>query len=468
MKWDRSVFREYDIRGIWNENINEEFSFMLGKAFGWYLKNTIKKESLSVSVGYDARLSSPAIFNALSNGLISYGVDVYDIGLVPTPVQYFSLFNTDVDGGIMITASHNPKDYNGFKLSVGKETLFGDQIKEFAEIMEKIENLKGPNKKGKLEKLDVQSRYKSFMLNQFGYLKDYSKKPRFALDGGNGVAGKVGYEIFEELGYDVKGLFIEPDGTFPNHHPDPTVEKNLVDLKKSIKENKLDFGIGYDGDGDRIGVVLSDGSILWGDQLLLLFSQDLCKNNKNAKVVLDVKCSDVIFDLIRQAGCNPIMFKTGHSLIKNKMKQEKALLAGEMSGHIFMADRYFGFDDAIYVSLRLVEIATRDGVDLLSWKKSLPEVYNTPEIRIDCPDDRKTYVIEMFKSILNNKKGALGIIDINTIDGVRFKTGYGWGLVRASNTQPALVLRFEANSEENLAKLKGFTLKSIEELLRNG
>lgn len=466
MKLDLGVFREYDIRGVWEKNIDRDFSFTLGVAFSKYLRKKLNKDEISVSIGYDARLSSKEIFDALSKGFNSQGAKVFDIGLVPTPVQYFSLFNLDVDGGVMITASHNPKEYNGFKLSLGRETLFGKEIREVGELMQTLDVKFDNNVEPNIEKVDMLGKYIDFMLDQFGYLKDVEDKPSIALDGGNGTAGFVGFEIFKRLGFDVKGLFIEPDGNFPNHHPDPTVEKNLKDLKETIEKYKLEFGVGYDGDGDRIGVVLKDKTVLWGDQLLLLLSQDLCKRKKGAKVIMDVKCSDVVYNMIEKTGCKPIMYKTGHSLIKNKMKEEGALLAGEMSGHIFMGENYFGYDDAVYVSLKLAEIVTRDKLDLVSWKNSLPKVYNTPEIRIDCPEDKKGYVIEEFESILNKRKEELGIVDTLTIDGVRFKTDYGWGLVRASNTQPVLVLRFEANSGENLERIKDFTLKQIEELIK--
>ncbi len=466
MKVDFDVFREYDIRGVWGKNINKDFAFLLGAAFSRYLKNKLNKDKLSVSIGYDARLSSKDIFDALSKGFNSQGVKVFDIGLVPTPVQYFSLFNLDIDGGVMITASHNPKEYNGFKLSLAKETLFGEEIKEVGELMISLDVQFDNDVEPNIEKVDMLDKYINFMLDQFGYLKDVEYKPSLALDGGNGTAGFVGFEIFKRLGFDVKGLFIEPDGNFPNHHPDPTVEKNLKDLKETIEKHRLEFGAGYDGDGDRIGVVLKDKTILWGDQLLLLLSQDLCKRKKGAKVIMDVKCSDVVYDMIEKTGCVSIMFKTGHSLIKDKMRKEDALLAGEMSGHIFMGENYFGYDDAIYVSLKLAEIVTRDKLDLVQWKSSLPKIYNTPEIRIDCPEDKKNGVIEAFKLILNKNREELGIADMLTIDGVRFKTGYGWGLVRASNTQPVLVLRFEANSKKNLDMIKEFTLKQIEELIR--
>ncbi len=462
---DRSVFREYDIRGIWRKNIDEGFSFKLGVAFGRYLKENLKKSSLKVSVGFDARHSSKTIFEALTEGLNLEGIKVIDIGLVPTPVQYFSLFELKLDGGVMITASHNPKEYNGFKLSLKTETLFGKRIQQLADIMEKLSINRVESISKDIERVDIKKRYYNYMEEQFGHLKKYKNKPRFAIDGGNGVAGFVAYEIFSRLGFKVEELFIEPDGDFPNHHPDPTVDKNLMDLRAVIESKRLEFGIGYDGDGDRIGVVLKDGSPLYGDQLLLFLAQNLCEKKKGAKVILDVKCSDVIFELLKEAGCEPIMYKTGHSLIKDKMKSEGAPLAGEMSGHIFIGDNYFGYDDAIYVSLRLVDIITRKGLDILEWKNSLPPVFNTPEIRINCPEDRKKNVIERFKEILTENRKKMGVLEVNTIDGVRFRTDRGFGLVRASNTQPVLVLRFEADSKGHLEHIKEFTLKTVEELI---
>ena len=465
MKVDKSVFREYDIRGIWNKTIDKEFAFGLGVAFGKFLKEKLNIQKGRISVGYDARNSSVEILKALSKGLNCENIEVLNIGMVPTPVQYFSLFNLDVDGGVMITASHNPSEYNGFKLSVKTNTIFGSQIQEIYEIMKDINIDENCKAKELIEEVDILTKYKEFMMIQFGYLKDIEEKPKVVLDAGNGVAGFVAYDIFTSLGYETKGLYIEPDGNFPNHHPDPTVEKNLVDLKRVLAEEDYDVGIGYDGDGDRIGVVLKNGDILWGDQLLLLLAEDLAKTQKGVKVVADVKCSDAIFKKMEEIGCKPIMYKTGHSLIKAKMKEENAPLAGEMSGHIFMGDRYFGYDDAIYVSLRLVEIITREKLDLIKWKNSLPKVYNTPEIRIDCPEDKKQKVIEKTKAYLEENKDQLNIVRIDTIDGIRFKTEYGFGLLRASNTQPVLVLRFEADTEDNLNRIKDTILKQVEKFI---
>lgn len=456
---DDSIFREYDIRGIVGENLDEQFACVLGLAFAEHLKNTFKKEDLTVSIGYDARLSSKKLFNALCYGLNYRGVKVIDIGLVATPVAYFSLFNLHVDGGIMITASHNPPQYNGFKLSVGKNTIFGEEIQTIKEIMKSIDAIEIG--KPEFSTYDIIKDYTTYMLNQFRQLKKLPNKPKVVLDAGNGTGGFIAYPILKELDFDVIGLFIEPDGTFPNHHPDPTVEENLKELKRTLKEKSYDIGIGYDGDADRIGVILKNEETMYGDQLLLLFAQHILKEHKGATIIGEVKCSQVLYDKIEQAGGKAIMWKAGHSLIKAKMKEEKALLGGEMSGHIFFADRYFGYDDAIYVSLRLLEILAKERIDLQKWKNDLPKTFNTPEIRIDCPEEKKVLVTKEIEDYYIKNKEKYAITNIITIDGIRFNTKDGWGLVRSSNTQPALVLRFEANSPENLEKLKNDTLDIV-------
>lgn len=460
---DESVFREYDIRGIVGENIDEQFACVLGQAFALHLKQVLNKESLSVSIGYDARLSSKDLFNALCYGFNSQNVKVIDIGLVATPVAYFSLFNLEIDGGVMITASHNPPQYNGFKLSVGKNTIFGQEIQTIKTIMQTIDNTHIG--KAEFTTYDIIKDYTNYMLNQFKELKNIPNKPKVVLDAGNGSGGFIAYPILKELGFDVIGLYIEPDGTFPNHHPDPTVEENLKDLKKTLKENYCDIGVGFDGDADRIGVVLKNGDIVWGDQLLLLFAQHILKEHKGATIIGEVKCSQILYDKIAQAGGKAIMWKAGHSLIKAKMKEEKALLGGEMSGHIFFADRYFGYDDAIYVCLRLLEILSKEQIDLEKWKNDLPKTFNTPEIRIDCPEDKKVLVTKEIENYYIENKEKYGITNIITIDGIRFNTKNGWGLVRSSNTQPALVLRFEANNLENLETLKTDTLNLVNKII---
>lgn len=452
-KTDSSIFREYDIRGIWQQDIDEQFSFDLGRAFAKYMKKYSEKDKLTISIGYDARLSSKEIFRALAKGANYEDIGVINLGLVATPVQYFSLFNMAIDGGVMITASHNPKEYNGFKLSVDKETLFGDKIQEVKYIMESLDGVDfDKDVKKEIVDYNIIKDYTAYMLNEFGYLKQYKEKPRIVLDAGNGCGGFIAKPILDDLSFFVKGLFIEPDGTFPNHHPDPTVLGNIEDMRKTVVEGDYEAGIGYDGDADRIGVVLKDGTMLYGDQLLLLFAQDILREHKGAKIIGEVKCSQVLFDGVQKAGGKPIMWKAGHSLIKAKMKDENALLSGEMSGHIFFRDRYFGYDDAIYASLRLLELMTVEKIDILAWRNRLPKMFNTPEIRIDCPDNKKDAVV---LHIIEYCRQDKDIIDINTIDGVRFNVEGGWGLVRKSNTQPAIVLRFEANANELLDDISG-------------
>ena len=464
-KINNSIFREYDIRGIWQQDIDEQFSFDLGRAFAKYMKKYMKKDRLNISVGYDARLSSKEILHALAKGVNYENIGVVNLGLVATPVQYFSLFNMEVDGGIMITASHNPKEYNGFKLSFNKETLFGNKIQEVKDMMKSLDDVDCDiDVRKEIRDFNIIRDYTDYMLNEFGYLKKYADKPHIVLDAGNGCGGFIAEPILDNLGFDIKGLFIEPDGTFPNHHPDPTVLKNIETMRKTVIEGDYEIGIGYDGDADRIGVVLKDGTLLYGDQLLLLFAQDILKKHKGAKIIGEVKCSQVLFDGVEKAGGYPIMWKAGHSLIKAKMKEENALLSGEMSGHIFFKDRYFGYDDAIYASLRLLEIMTVEKIDVLAWRNRLPKIFNTPEIRINCPDNKKDAVV---RHMIEHCRQDKDIININTVDGIRFNVEGGWGLVRKSNTQPAVVLRFEAHSSELLDDLSEKFINLVKKAIDN-
>ncbi len=458
------IFREYDIRGRWLEDFDEEFCFALGRAFVRYASSRLGKPKLRISVGYDARLSSERIFDFVVRGLNVEGAEVLRLGLVPTPVSYFSLFSLDVDGNVMITASHNPKEYNGFKLSVGQETLFGEEILAVEDLVRTLDETGVPSG-AHFEDVNILRMYKDYMLEQFGYLRHYSDDVCVVLDGGNGVAGFVAYDILKGLNFGLQGLFLEPDGTFPNHHPDPIVEKNVVELRERVMNSGCTVGIGYDGDGDRMGVVASDGRMVYGDMLLLFFAQDIAKRYNKPKVIGEVKCSRILFDGLRKAGCEPIMWKAGHSLIKSKMREEKAQLAGEMSGHMFFKDRYFGYDDAIYASLRLLEILRRDGVSLMEWLDGLPRVFNTPELRVSCPDEKKWRVVEAISDYLDEHASGLGVVELVTVDGVRFEFEDGWGLIRASNTQPALVLRFEAVSEDKLNYIKNKFESLVQEFI---
>ena len=446
---DKKIFRQYDIRGIWGKDLTPEAAYLIGRAFGTLALDSSEKRSVRLSVGRDVRLSSEEIAGELIKGIISTGASVLDIGECPTPVQYFSLHRLDLDGGVMVTGSHNPPEYNGFKLSIGKETLFGEGIQQIREIIESGDFTEG---RGGIEKKEIINDYISFLKKDFHDLSGI----KVVLDAGNGTAGLVAPRIVEELGSHVTRLFCDPDGMFPNHHPDPVVGENLEALIRTVQEESADLGIAYDGDSDRIGVVDCDGEIIWGDRLMIIYTRDILRRNRGAAIIGEVKCSQVMYDDIARHGGRPIMWKTGHSLIKKKMKEEKALAAGEMSGHIFFADRYFGYDDAIYATLRLLEILKKNGVPyrLKRLLEGLPEVYSTPEIRFDCADDLKFRVIEEIREVFAE-------YEVNTVDGARINFGDGWALIRASNTQPALVMRFEAWSETYLGKIKTFVEEKL-------
>lgn len=451
------IFREYDIRGIVGKDLTREISMLLGKAFGVFLKRSNKKAG-RISVGRDVRLSSEELAGGFIEGVVSTGLDVIDIGLCPTPLQYFSIFHLELDGGVMITGSHNPPEYNGFKISIGKETIHGESIGELKEML--LHEKWGPEKEtGNVETFDVISAYREFMADKFSYLADAKYRTiKIVVDAGNGTAGPIVPELLESIGCEVIPLYCEPDGTFPNHHPDPTVVEYIRDLIRTTQDEGADFGVGYDGDADRIGLVRPSGDIVWGDQLMIILSRDVLKKNPGAKVIGDVKCSQAMFDDIKNHGGNPIMWKTGHSLVKQKMKEERALIAGEFSGHIFIADDYFGYDDAIYTTLRLVEILKRSGKGLNELLSDIPSLHFTPEIRIDCPDERKRAVVNgvvrRFKEYCKDERNQYGIKNTNDIDGVRIVFDKGWGLIRPSNTQPVVVMRVEAEDEESLISYK--------------
>jgi len=450
----KEIFRKYDIRGIVDKDLTDEVVKFLAHSFAIHLKDRLNKDfnELTITIGRDARLSSERFAKILSENLINKGVNVIDLGMCPTPLLYFSLFELEnISGGLMITGSHNPPEYNGFKVCVQKETLFDKEILELYNIIVNNDKLLDESsQKGKYEKYDICSHYINFMEKHFLSLKKESNKYKtVVLDSGNGVAGLVAPEIFRRLNFNVIDLFSEPDGNFPNHHPDPTIVENLRFLKEEVLKSKAIVGIGYDGDADRIGAITNKGDIIWGDQLLILYARDILKERKNAKIIGDVKCSQVLFDDIKKHGGIPIMWKTGHSFIKNKLKTEKAAVAGEMSGHIFFADRYYGYDDAIYASLRLVELIVKSDKKLTELLEDIPKTYVTEEIRVECSENIKFKIPEILKEkILNDKELKEEIIDIITIDGIRVIFKNGWGLVRASNTQPVLVLRFEGYTPE--------------------
>lgn len=474
-----SIFREYDIRGTFGADLTPEVAELIGRAYFFFVKEKgALKPGFTVSVGRDVRLSSTALRDALVKGLTESGINCVDIGECPTPLQYFSMNTEKVDGGIMITGSHNPPEYNGFKVSVGNETIHGAEIQRLKDVLKK-EVLGKPLPKvpaGKVTNIDIISRYIGYVSGKFA-LPGLKKPLKVVLDSGNGTAGTVAPPLLKRLGCEVVELFSEPDGRFPNHHPDPTVPKNLEALIRAVKKEKADFGVGYDGDSDRIGVVDEKGGIVWGDKLMVIFAKDILSVKPGATFVGEVKSSQVMYDEIRKAGGVAVMWKTGHSLIKAKMKEAKAAMAGEMSGHIFFADRYFGFDDAIYSSVRLAEIMARKREKDPSFAfstllKGIAETVVTPEIRIDCPDDVKFDVIEKLGKEIKGGEGGEGgkgggglkIKDIIRTDGLRINFEGGWALVRASNTQPVLVLRFEAESEALLNKARDFMRGRLEKV----
>ena len=444
------VFREYDIRGVVETDFDDAFITDLGRGYATILHRAGKKR---ITLGRDCRLSSPALRRHLLAGLLESGIDVVDVGVVPTPLLYFSVLHWKMDGGVMITGSHNAAEYNGFKLGVGPTTIFGDEIQNVRRVVEARDFHKS-DARGMLTEKPIIPEYGQFILSQFNLRKGM----KVAVDGGNGCGGVIAVPLMKQLGLDVTELFIEMDGRFPNHHPDPTVEDNMRHLKDAVRNSGAELGIAYDGDADRIGAIDENGKIVWGDELMVAYSRAILKEHQGAAIIGDVKCSQRMYDDIARHGGRPIMWKTGHSLIKSKLKQEHALLAGEMSGHMFFADRYFGFDDAIYASFRLLEIVSNERRGLGAILSDLPNSIFTPEIRLDCPDDRKFEVVKRAADYFGKH---YPVIDI---DGVRVKFDDGWGLVRASNTQPALVLRFEAQSHGRLNEIRSLFENKLKEL----
>ena len=438
MQINPQIFREYDIRGVVNKDLTPDIVRKIGQGFGTLMTRSGRRDLV---VGRDGRLSSKDFAEALIQGLISTGCNVVDIGLCPTPVYYFSIFHLDKDGGMMVTGSHNPPEFNGFKVSVGKSTIFGKEIQNLRELIEKGKFVTG---KGDVSEMEIVQPYQDYIRKNI----HAEKRMRVVIDAGNGTAGVVAGPLLRDLGCEVEELYCEVDGRFPNHFPDPTIPGNLKDLIERVKKTRADVGMGYDGDGDRIGVVDEQGNIIWGDQLMILFSREILKRKKGSAFVAEVKCSQNLFDDIEKHGGKATMWKTGHSLIKEKMKEEKAALGGEMSGHIFFADRYFGYDDAIYASCRLIELLSGKDQKLSQLLNDVPKTFITPEIRVDCPDEIKFKVVEKVKEMLSKDNP---IIDV---DGVRVKFEDGWGLVRPSNTQPVLVLRFEALTEKRLQEIR--------------
>ncbi|MFN7924914.1 MAG: phosphomannomutase/phosphoglucomutase [Bryobacteraceae bacterium] len=434
----QTIFREYDIRGIADREMPSEDIRVLGQAFGTFLQRNGGK---NINLGRDVRLSGQRLHDALLDGLITSGCAVTDIGVVPTPVLYHSVFHLKSDGAVMITGSHNPAEYNGFKTVCGGTTIHGDQIQEIYRLIQHGDLDAGA---GAARAVDTVPDYVTDIASRF----DWKRRIKVVVDAGNGTAGPVMKQLLPKLNCDAVELYFEPDGSFPNHHPDPTVEKNLEPLSKAVREHKADLGIAFDGDSDRIGAVDERGQVVWGDYLMLIYAREILSRKPGAKFIGEVKCSQVMYDTIEKLGGHPIMYKTGHSLIKAKMKQEHAELAGEMSGHMFFADRYYGFDDAMYAACRLMEIVANSGKPLSAQLDGLPRTVCTPEIRVDCPDEAK---FEVIQRVRDGFRQTHRVVDV---DGVRVMFDGGWGLARASNTQPVLVLRFEATSPELLEEYR--------------
>ncbi len=451
MDINAKIFREYDIRGIVGRDLDEGVVEVLGRAVGTVFRQRGKRH---VALGQDCRLSSAGLAEAMARGLLRTGCIVEEIGVVPTPLLYFTVYHRKKEGAVMVTGSHNPPEYNGFKVMVGEETLYGKDIQDIYGIIKKgsfVEDAPGAR-----TVYHINPEYEAFTL---GNIK-LARKLKVVLDAGNGTAGVVAAPLFKKLGCETIELYCDMDGRFPNHHPDPTLPEALDDLIKTVRETGADFGIGYDGDGDRIGVIDDQGKILWGDQLLILFSREILPRYPGAAVISEVKASKLLYEEVQRLGGRPIMWKTGHSLMKKKIKEENSPLAGEMSGHIFFRDRFFGFDDAIYSSLRLAEIVSRSTKKLSELLGDLPKTYFTPEIRIYASDEVKFKIVEEVRRAL-----AAGhpVIDI---DGVRATFPKGWALVRASNTQAVLVMRFEADTADDLAAIEKEVRKIVENAIK--
>jgi phosphomannomutase/phosphoglucomutase len=447
------IFREYDIRGIVGEDLTDEVVTNIGRAVATYM---VERGKRAATIGRDCRLSSEHFRDLLIEAMVKGGLDVTDLGTVPTPLFYFSLFKLNADGGVMVTGSHNPPEFNGFKVAFDRATLYGPEIQDLGNIIEEERFVQGTGS---------YSEYPHIVKDYYGFLRGnlkLDKRLKVVVDAGNGTAGVIACPIMEEMGQEVTPLFCDMDGHFPNHFPDPTVEKNIETLRKTVLDEGADLGIGYDGDGDRIGVVDEKGGIIWGDYLMIIFAREILKEHEGAAFVSEVKCSRNLYADIEKRGGKAVMWKAGHSLIKKKMKEVNAVLGGEMSGHMFFADKFFGYDDAVYASLRLLEIMGKQDTPLSRFLSDLPKTYSTPEIRVDCPDKLKFSVVQ---ALTDYYKQKFPVIDI---DGVRVTMADGWGLVRASNTQPILVLRFEADTGPGLDRIQNMIMSDLERIMKEG
>ncbi len=453
MQVPTAIFRQYDIRGVVSEQIDARVAHAIGRAVATVARKRLGRPA-RLAVGRDNRPSGELLSDAVRDGVVVAGAVAVDIGMLPTPALYLALHETEVDGGIQVTGSHNPPEFNGFKMVVAGDTLHGDDIQELYRLIERDETDQDDGAGGFETDPTVLQKWSDAILERNGPLV---KQLRVVVDCGNGVASLVAENLLSRLGAEVVPLFCESDGTFPNHHPDPTVLENLQDLQEAVRRTNAALGIAFDGDGDRIGVVDEQGMVVFGDKLLALFGRDLvARFGKGHHVIFDVKCSDVLGMDLEHSGLIPQMWKTGHSLIKAKMKELEAPLAGEMSGHMFFGGDYYGFDDAMFAAARLLDYLAKAGASVSVLLSSLPFRYSTPELRVDCDDDRKFEVVARAVEYFSSR------YETSDIDGVRISFDDGWGLIRASNTQPVLVMRFEASTEENLAAYRG----QVEEWLR--
>jgi phosphomannomutase/phosphoglucomutase len=451
VKVNPTIFREYDIRGIVDKDLTPAVAEVLGKGLGTYFRHNGRRD---VVVGRDVRLSSPAYFEALTQGLLGTGCDVTDLGTIPTPLLYFAMFYLKREAGIVITGSHNPPEYNGFKIMVGEEAVYGPMIQDILALIQKGDFVH--DRTGRRSAADIIPPYQGYLLKNLRL----GRPLKVVIDAGNGTGGVVAVPLFQKMGVEVIPLYCEMDGHFPHHHPDPTLPEAMQDLIRMVKQTGAEAGIGYDGDADRIGIVDDKGQIIWGDRLMIIFCRDILPRHPGATVISEVKSSKLLYQEIERLGGKGIMWKTGHSLIKKKIKEEKAVLAGEMSGHIFFADRYFGFDDAIYASARLLEILSRSKQKLSEMLADLPVTYSTPEIRVYASEEVKFKIVDEVRRAL---AARYPIVDI---DGVRATLPQGWALVRASNTQAALVMRFEADTAEGLEAIKTEVKREVETAIK--
>jgi len=445
---NRQIFRQYDVRGIVDRDLTDDTVYLLGRGFGTYLR---RRNLKSVAIGGDARMSTPRFKKLFTNGLKDCGCEVLDVAILATPTLYFAIHHLKTDAGVMITGSHNPPEYNGFKMNIGLASIYGDDILEIYDIIKSNTFIEGIGSQRSVP--GIVQIYQDFLVDNI----KISRPVKVIVDAGNGAGGPILPDILRRIGCEVVELYCEMDGTFPNHHPDPTVEEYMQDLIKSVKKTNAEVGIGLDGDADRIGVINEKGEMLFGDQVLNIFAREFLKEHPGEKVVADVKCSKNLFDDIEKQGGIPVIYKTGHSLLKKIMREENIKMGGEMSGHIFFYDRYLGFDDAIYAACRFVEIVAKSDKKVSEMLADQPKMYNTPELKYECTEDNKFEIVERVREHFQ-KEGH----DVNDIDGMRLTFTDGWALARASNTQPVITLRFEAETEDRLKEIRSMVEEVIE------